>query len=186
MAKTKHNAPFAAAYAASLLELAKERQQAEPIRQELGNLRQIVSENHTFQLFLADPAISETERFATFDRIFAGQLSPLMHNFIGVLNDRNRLGALIQIADAYGQLLDEQLGRIDVDVTVAGQLTPEQLEEVRQKVSFALKKEAIVHEQVDESIIGGLVVRVQDKLIDASVRTQLAAMKEQLLAARTK
>jgi F-type H+-transporting ATPase subunit delta len=80
-------------------------------------------------------------------------------------------------------MLDEQLGKIEVDVTVAQKLSSEQLEEVRQRVSAALKKDAVVHQYVDESIIGGLVIRVQDKLIDASVKTQLAAMKQQLLSA---
>jgi F-type H+-transporting ATPase subunit delta len=69
-------------------------------------------------------------------------------------------------------------------VTVASKLSADQLEEVRKKVGAALKKEAVVHQYVDDSIIGGLIVRVQDKLIDASVKTQLAAMRQQLLAAR--
>ena len=50
-------------------------------------------------------------------------------------------------------------------------------------MSQALKKDAVVHQYVDESIIGGLVLRVQDQLIDASVRHQLDAMKQRLLAA---
>ena len=62
-------------------------------------------------------------------------------------------------------------------MTVAQRLTAEQLEQVRQQVSQALKKDAVVHQYVDESIIGGLVLRVGDKLIDASVRNQLETMR---------
>jgi F-type H+-transporting ATPase subunit delta len=102
-----------------------------------------------------------------------------------VLNQKNRLGSLKELADAYDALLRQQQGKIEVDVTVAHKLTSEQLEEVRKQVSAALKKEAIVHQYVDDSIIGGLVLRVQDKLIDASVKSQLAAMKHQLLAAHS-
>jgi len=80
--------------------------------------------------------------------------------------------------------VDEQAGKIEVDVTVAQKLSPDQLEEVRQKVSAALKKDAIVHQYVDDSIIGGLILRVQDKLIDASIKTQISKLREQLLAAR--
>jgi F-type H+-transporting ATPase subunit delta len=184
MAKnTTHKSAFAVAYASSLLELANEKQQAEPIGQELREIRQIVAENRTFALFLADPGISETERGNVIGRVFGGgRVSPLMQNFLGVLNRKGRLGALVEIADAYDDLLDEQLGKIEVDVTVAQKLTPEQLEEVRRRVSAALKKDAVVHQYVDDSIIGGLVIRVQDKLLDASVRTQLAAMKQRLIA----
>ncbi len=71
-----------------------------------------------------------------------------------------------------------------MDVTVAARLSPEQLEVVRQSVSSALKKDAVIHQYVDESIIGGLVLKVQDKMIDASVRSQLEMLKRQLLANR--
>jgi len=71
-----------------------------------------------------------------------------------------------------------------VDVTTAQRLSPEELEQVREKISVALKKDAVIHQYVDESIIGGLVLRVGDKLIDASVETQLQTIKRQLLAAR--
>jgi F-type H+-transporting ATPase subunit delta len=184
MAKTNQKSSVAINYAASLLDLANEGKQAEPIGQELAALRQIVHENRTFYLFLSDPAISNAERGETIKRIFGDQISKLMHNFLGVLNEHNRLGLLAQIADAYDDLLADQLGKIEVDVTVASKLSADQLEEVRKKVGAALKKEAVVHQYVDDSIIGGLIVRVQDKLIDASVKTQLAAMRQQLLAAR--
>src|SRR5438132_8132961 len=105
MAKTTRPPSYAVTYARSLLELANESKQAEAIGQELSALRQIVQENPTFGKFLADPAIGAIERERTIDRIFKGKLSPLMHNFIGVLNAHGRLGALAQVADAYDELL---------------------------------------------------------------------------------
>lgn len=187
MPKTKsHNSPLAVAYATSLLELANESKQTEAIAGELSMLRQVVGEHRSFKLYLSDPGIGSAERGAAIKRIFGGKVSQLMSNFLGVLNEKNRLGTLSEIADAYDNLLAEQLGKIEVDVTVAARLTAEQLEEVRKKVGAALKKDAVVNQIVDESIIGGLVVRVQDKLLDASVRTQLKAMREQLLASSPK
>jgi F-type H+-transporting ATPase subunit delta len=103
-----------------------------------------------------------------------------------VLNLKRRLKEIPAIAAAYDDLLDEKLGKIEVDVTVAQKLSPDQLEQVRQRVSQALKKEAVMHQYVDESIIGGLLLRVQDKLIDASVRSQLHSLRDQLLASQPK
>ena len=117
------------------------------------------------------------------ERVLKGQVSPLMWNFLQVLNQKGRLGLLGQIAAAYDELLDEQLGKVEVDVTVAQRLTDEQLEQVRQRVGEALGKDAVVHQYVDESIIGGLILRVQDRLIDASVRQQLKAIRGHILAA---
>jgi F-type H+-transporting ATPase subunit delta len=185
MARIKHTSPLAGAWAASLLELANEQKLTEQIAQELAALRQILTANPHFHLYLADPAISENHHGETLKKIFGPQLSKLMMNFLGVLNQKNRLGILEEIADAYDDLLRQQEGKIEVDVTVAHKLTSDQLEEVRQKVSTALKKDAVVHQYVDDSIIGGLVLRVQDKLIDASVKSQLQSMKHQLLAAHS-
>jgi F-type H+-transporting ATPase subunit delta len=184
MPQTNQISGTAAAYAKSLLELAGEKQLAEPIAQELAELRQIVLENHAFAQYLGDPAIGETERGEMLKRIFDGRVSPLIMNFMQVLNSKNRLGHLVAIADAYDELLDELHGKIEVDVTVAHKLAADQLEQVRQKVSTALNKDAVLHQYVDESIVGGMILRVQDQLIDGSVKAQLAAMKRKLLSAR--
>lgn len=183
MASNHEPNPIAATYAKPLLQLATEQNVAPQIGEELQQLADLVKQNKTFGLYLADPAVGHDERKGVLQRTFGGRVSPLLMNFLGVLNLRDKLRYLGPIATAYAELLEEQLGNIEVDVTTAIRLSPEQLETVRGKVSAALGKNAVVHQYVDESILGGLVVRVQDKLIDASVRYQLQAMKEQLLAA---
>ena len=185
MPQTKHSSAAAIAWARSLIDLANEKKQAEAIGQELSSLADIVNNNPTFQMYLADPGISETERGGAIQRIFGSQVSPLVRSFLGVLNQHGALRMIPAIAQAYDFLLDEQVGKVEVDVTVAQKLSPDQLEQVRQKVSTALKKDAVVHQYVDDSIIGGLVLRVRDQLIDASVKHQLEAMKEKLLAAKS-
>ena len=148
---------------------------------ELRGLREVIEANPTFRAFLRDPGIGEQERAQTLKRVFGGKLAPLVMNFLGVVNAHGRLGRLEEIARAYDELLDERLGKIEVDVTVAQRLGADQLEQVRRSVSAALKKDAVVHQYVDESIIGGIVLRVQDRLIDASVRAQLEGMRRRML-----
>lgn len=186
MAKTKHNSTTSLVYAQSLLDLAKERNAAESIGEDLKALGEGIRSDAGLKLFVIDPSISTEKRAAAFQTAFAGKVDQLLLNFLGVLNLKGRLAMLPEISDAYQTLLDEMFGKIEVDVTVAQRLSPEELSLVQQKVSTALGKSAVVHQYVDESIIGGLVLRVQDRLIDASVKYQLQAMKEQLLAARTK
>ncbi|MDB5332355.1 MAG: atpH [Phycisphaerales bacterium] len=182
MARTKHNSPLALTYARSLLELANEQKQAEETGQELAGLGEILAANPVFRDYLADPAVGKTERKAVIEKTFRGRVSPLVYNFLGVMNGHGRLGVLGQVASAFRDLLDAQLGNIEVGVTSALKLSPDQLEQVRQRVSSALGKNAIIRELVDDSIIGGLMVQVEDRLIDASVRNQLQAMKRRLLA----
>ena len=181
-----HASPAALAYAQSLLELAGERKQEEPVGQELDALRQIVDENPSFREVLTNPSVSIDERARLLGSVFRNNVSELVFNTLGVLNQKNRLGLIGQIAQGYSDLLDEKLGKVEVDLTVAQKLSPEQLEQARQRIGQALGREAVVYQYVDENVLGGVVMRVGDKLIDASVRYQLQAMKEQLLAAAPK
>jgi F-type H+-transporting ATPase subunit delta len=183
MHKDNHQSPLATSYAKALLELANESKQTEAIGEELRDLRQILDTNPLFAQILADPAIGRDERWQLISRVFQGRASQLMLNFLGVVNEKGRLALVPAIAGAYDDLLDEQYGKVEVDVTVAERLGQDQLETVRQKISAALKRDAVVHQYVDPSIIGGLILRVQDQLIDGSVRAQLTAMRRRLLAA---
>jgi F-type H+-transporting ATPase subunit delta len=186
MAKADHNSPIAVRYAKALLQLGNERQTAEQIRADLVALRELIDKNPTFAAILSDPAVSEATRAALIERTFKGRANPMVVNFLGLMNNKGRLGLLREVTEAYDDLLEEQLGNVEVDVTVAQRLSPEQLEQVRQRVGKAIGRNAVIHQYVDESIIGGLVLRVQDKLIDASVRYQLETMRRQLLAAAPK
>jgi len=179
-----HHSPLAIAYAQSLLQLAWEQNTAVTVMQELTALKQVLEENPHFGLFLADPGISENDRAKALDHIFRSQVSPLMYNFLGVMNLKGRLGILPQVIDTYKDLLDIQLGNVEVDVTTAHKLSGEDLENVRQRVSAAIGKNAVIHEFVDDAIIGGMLLRVGDKLIDASVKYQLQAIKQKMLTGR--
>ena len=186
MPQEHHTTPLATAYARSIFELADEQHQIDAVEQELEDLADVVDSDPAFAIFLANPSIGEAERSQVIEKVFKGRVSPLVYNFLGVMNRKGRLGLLRQVANAYADMREKKLGIIEVDVFVAQRLTAEQLEQVRQKASAALKREAVVHQYVDESIIGGVVLRVEDRLLDASVRAQLRAVRRQLLAARPK
>src|ERR671913_1876684 len=185
-AEPQHASLTAFTYAQSILELANEQQQAEPIGQELAALKQIIDDNPSIREVFTNPAISAEEREQLLERVSRNTLAPLLFNTLGVLNAHNRLGLISQIAQAYDELLDKQLGKVEVDLTVAQKLDGEQLEQAKRRISQALGRDAIVHQYVDDSIIGGMIMRVGDKLIDASVRYQLAAMRKQLLESAPK
>ncbi|MEL7238077.1 MAG: ATP synthase F1 subunit delta [Planctomycetota bacterium] len=177
---TEHHSALALTYAESLLELAEERNEIEPVSNDAAAVSEVLDESETFVRFLKDPGISEEERQNVLDKTFGGA-NVLLKNFLSLLNTRGRLGELPAILDAFEFLLDQKLGKIEVDVTVAEKLSDSDLEDVRQRVGKAMGKDAVVHQYVDPDIIGGLVLNVGDRVIDASVRRQLAAMKEKLL-----
>lgn len=180
----QHFSPSARAYAVALLELASESNSAEAIGAELNAIGQVLKDNPTVGLYLADPNVSEDERARTLKTAFTGRVPALLSNFIGVVNSKGKAPLLGEIAAAYAALLDEKLGKIEVDVTTAKPLDAAGVEEVRQLVNKALNKNAIIHATVDESLIGGLVLKVGDQMIDGSVKTQLQTLQRKLLTAR--
>jgi F-type H+-transporting ATPase subunit delta len=187
MQKDNLHSPVAITYAQALLELATEMAdtpgEAQMVGDELAELRIVIQDEPLAGALLADPAISMEERSRLIERVFANRVSPLLLKFLHVLNEKGRLGFLGSIAGAYKELLDTQQGKVEVDVTVAQRLSPEQMEDVRHRVATAIKRDAVLHQYVDPTIIGGLILRIQDRLIDGSVRSQLDAMRQRLRAA---
>ena len=184
MASTEQNNSTATVFARSLLELAHDQNQAVPVGQELRDLRQVVESDPLFVDFFSDPSVGRDKRAEIVDRVLGSQVSPLVKNFVRVANEHNVLRHLPKISEQYDELLDEMLGKVEVDVTVAQRLSADQLEAVRQKVGQAIKKDAVIHQYVDDSIIGGMVLRVGDQVIDGSVRAQLDSLRQKMLAAR--
>jgi F-type H+-transporting ATPase subunit delta len=185
MAQNSHIGSTAAtSYARALLDLANDQGRAQEIGQEMAQIREVLDAEPAFERMIANPSIAGEGLEPLLRRAFEGKVSPLTWNFIRLLAAKNRLSDFRRIEQALDELLDAQFGKVEVDVTVAQRLDDATLEEVRRAVSDALKRDAVVHQYVDESIIGGLVLRVEDKLIDTSVRAQLQALKQQMLAAR--
>ncbi len=172
--------PEAHAYAAALAELAEENNAVEPVANDAGALREALSDNPEFADFLKNPSIEESEKQTVLDNALS-DAHQLVKNFVGLMNSRGRLGILPETLEAFEVLLDEKLGKVEADLTVAQKLDDDALERVRSRVGKAFGRDAVVHQYVDPEIIGGLVLKVGDQVIDASVRRQLEAMRERLL-----
>jgi F-type H+-transporting ATPase subunit delta len=174
-------------YAQSLLELADAAGGDEKIVEtggELSVIAEMIRDDAEVAEFLRSPIVDSEKRAASLRRIFEGRVSDLVLRFMLVLNGKGRLGEFGSMASGYDQLVNERMGRVEVDVmTVDGSLDPDQLALLGEKVKAKLGQEPVFHQYADESLIGGLVLRVGDQLIDGSVRGQLRRMREELLAA---
>ena len=152
------------------------------IGEELQGIVEIVRGDAAFAEFLRSPIVEREKRADTLRRVFDGKVTDVLLRFLLVLNDKGRLGHLDDVSDGYGELLNDRFGRIEVDVyTVDGALDAAQLEQLAQKVKGRLGKDPVFHQYADPSMIGGLVLRIGDQLIDGSVRGQLRGMRESLL-----
>lgn len=186
MAKTAQINPVGMAYARSLLELASENGSEVAIGAELASIAELLTADETVGMFFKDPSVSSAEHARVIRSAFAGKVSPLVLNTLLVMSGKGRTAFLSDFLAGYRALLDEKLGKIDVEVTVASRLGDAGVEEVRQLVNKALSKDATIHQTVDESILGGLILRMGDRMIDGSVKSQLAQIKNKMLMARAK
>jgi F-type H+-transporting ATPase subunit delta len=104
-----------------------------------------------------------------------------VQRFVLLLLERRRISALPAIARAYLELADAHTGRVRALVTSAQPLSPAEADRVRRSLEQRTGKKVIMETAVDPALIGGVVARVGDLVLDGSVRTQIAALKQRLL-----
>jgi F-type H+-transporting ATPase subunit delta len=124
--------------------------------------------------------IDEQARSGLIRRIFENRVTDLLLRFMLVLNANERLGHFDSIQAAYDQMVQDAFGRIEVDVITAIKLDEATLARISERIQAALGKEPVLHPSIDESIIGGLQLRIGDRLMDGSVATRLRRLGDQL------
>lgn len=174
---------IARVYAEALLDVAEQKSVADLVGEELNGLVGEMFKNAPdIKAALANPVVKGSAKKPVIEAAFRGKVSDLLADFINVLNNKNRLGLIEQVAPAYRDLLDERAKRFRVRVKSAVPMTAEQTEHLRQTLGHAYGREPIIETQVDDSLLGGLVVQIGDDVFDSSVRTRVDNIRNQLLA----
>lgn len=132
---------------------------------------------------MQEARVSTADKIAAVERSLPG-VDPLVLNLALLLVHRGRTALAPQIAEAFQELLDAERGIAHAMVTTAVPLSGGEAKAVAEKLSEISGKQVVVESQVDEGIIGGLVARTGDKLIDGSTRSRLIALKRRLREAR--
>jgi F-type H+-transporting ATPase subunit delta len=174
---------LAETYARSLFELAEAKggqTLVEEILGELEDLLELAREMPDFNEFLASQVLAVAHRGQSLKRILDGRADPLTLNFLLLLNRKGRLSHLHPIVAALDSIVQERYGRVEVDVYTAAPISPDELSDIRDRLQRALAKEVVAHPYTDASMIGGIKVRVGDRLVDASLATQIRRVRDQL------
>jgi F-type H+-transporting ATPase subunit delta len=130
------------------------------------------------ELALASPKFSQEEKEAMLDRIFSGRVSKTLLNALKVLCRRGRISALRAIQRTASELRDEQLGRMRVEVSTAQPLTQEQKVMIAARLRESYGREAVLVERLDKELLGGVVLRIGDRVFDGSIKGKLQAMRQ--------
>ena len=138
-----------------------------------------ISSTAKAKLIICSPRKTTNEKVEIFDRVL-DNLSRSELNFLKQLSDHGRLVLLPTIADLYHVLWYEKEKKAQVSVITPFSLTLEQRKKLSQKLNKRFNREIFINEVLDKSIIGGLIVKYQDQVIDGSIRSKLLALAKSI------
>jgi len=160
-------------YARAILELATDASVAEPVREDLISIRHFLGENPELVTIVGSPWFTQQYKAQLLGKLFSGNVNELTFDFLMVAADHNRLMFLPQMISSYMEMYNAQRGIRTVRATVSNAASIDIVRQLRPKVSQILKSEVEFDFMVDPSILGGLVLRYGEKIIDNSTRTRL-------------
>jgi F-type H+-transporting ATPase subunit delta len=165
-------------YAKAVFDLAIERDQLDRLAEDLRLMNETL-QNQELRAFLEHAKVPLPRKVQAVGEVLAG-VDPLMRNLLSLLVSRGLVDLVSEVEDGYQQLLNEFRGREQVEVRSAVPLEDPETERIAQFLTRLINKEIVLDSQVDPSILGGLVIKVGDRMIDGSARTRLGELGKQL------
>ncbi|MCC6251292.1 MAG: ATP synthase F1 subunit delta [Bacteroidia bacterium] len=166
-------------YAVALFGIAKSDAELEKIKADIDKVSQIC-ENRDFRAVLNSPVIKPVVKRNIFKEIFEGSVSQNTFAYLNMLIDNHREGMLMDICYSFYELFDKHKNIMNVYVTSAVKLDESEKQKIVNLVKEATKWDVKLNETVNESILGGFILRYEDTQIDSSVSSQLQKIKQQL------
>ena len=168
----------AAVYAKALVGATEKAGNTDTVVGELSSLvNDVLFKFPDFEATLGSPRVAIDEKMALLDRVFGNKASEQLQTFLKVLCQHERLDCLREVSFESRRIVSELRNRVQVEVTTAHPLSEEQLSDIVHELQVKMSCEVDVATKIDEDIIGGIVVRVGDTVVDGSVRNQLQQMK---------
>jgi F-type H+-transporting ATPase subunit delta len=168
-------------YAEALFEAARERDELEGTLDNLEDFVAALEESEELSLFFYGGQIPEREKRRAIDAFTEG-MALSARNFLKVLADNGREEILDEVLLRYEELVKEHLGRVEVEVTTAVELSEDERTRIKERLGRLIEgREVILDTSVDPDILGGVVFRFGGRMVDSSVRGQLLSLREEML-----
>ncbi|MBL0172743.1 MAG: F0F1 ATP synthase subunit delta [Gemmatimonadaceae bacterium] len=180
MASAAAGSTVARNYADTLLALAGKSGEAAAWGAALRHVANAISEDATLQRFLESPRIPAEHKSGMLTRALGDRVPPLFLRFLEALVHNRRQSLIPAIADEYDTLLDATNGIVHARVTVSRDTSDDERAVIADRLSKAVGRTVVPHLQVDPSILGGIVVRIGDTVMDGSVRRKLALLRRKM------
>lgn len=176
------NLQLAKKYAAAMFELAQEENKLKKYGEQLEEIRQLFASQPMLKAYMGNPQIQSAEKKELLNKVFGDDVEKSVRNFMLLLVDKHRITLIEEIVGKYQALSNEAQNIIIAHVTTAVALTEQQEKALTAKLEAITDKHITLKTHIDTSIIGGIVVKMGDKLIDGSVTSKIKSLEKQLMA----
>jgi F-type H+-transporting ATPase subunit delta len=173
---------IAAVYANALFEIAKAQDLVNEVREQLREFAKALDESSDLRFFFFSPYFSAEEKKEGLHAAVE-DAEPILMNFLEALIERSRMPAIFRIRDRYEKLWDEEEKVLPVQVTSAVELEDGTVENIADQIREQTGQNVEISSRVDPEIIGGLVLRVGNSILDASIRNRLNQLRRQVAQA---
>lgn len=172
-------------YADALFDLAIEKEKTEDWQKAVETIKGILDENPEFGKLMAHPQLDKEEKLSLASEAFEDKVDPEIVGLIRVIIEKDRYSEIDSILDAFIAKVKDYNGVGVAYVSAAKELSDSQKEAVIAKLLETTEYKSMeMHYTVDESLIGGMVIRIGDRVVDSSIKTRLDIMTKQLLKAQ--
>ncbi len=173
---------IAQVYARALFEVAEERDLLDQIHDELTQFADALSDNRQLAVFFFSPYFSTEEKKGGLKKAVTGA-DPAFMNFLEALIERHRMPAIFRIKDRYQDMWEDARDLLPVQVTSAVTLDSSTVERIGDRIGEQTKRTVELSSKVDPDILGGIVLRVGNVILDASIRNRLEQLRKQVARA---
>ena len=172
---------LAGRYALALFELGTETNVIDDVAKDISTLSALLSESSDLLGLTLNPVFSTEEKGRAIAAVIqAAKIDTLVANFVGVVARNGRLAELQNIITEFNRIFAHHKGEVSASVVTAHKLTKTQLDALKVKLKSLVGSDVNVETEVDESILGGLIVKIGSRMIDSSLTTKLANLEESM------
>jgi ATP synthase F1 delta subunit len=173
---------IAAVYARSLCEVAQEQDKLDLVRDELGAFADALDETRELQMFFFSPYFSTAEKQDGLDRAIT-DADPVVVNFLKLLIENHRTPVIFRVRRVFDSLWEQENRLLPVQVTSAVELDKSTVKQIGDRIAEQTGRKVDLSANVEPEILGGIVVRVGNSVLDASIRNRLEQLRKQVARA---
>lgn len=175
------NTRVARRYAQALMMTADSPKAIDEIAANLETIKNFYGEFRGLRLLIQSPVVSAQKKLAVMHELFGNRISKGTMSFLELLTEKKREGALPEIIEQFSALRDVKYGIVNVDVASAVEISAQQEKGLAEKLEQYTNKKVRVRFSLDKALQGGLVIKIGDTVLDASIKRQLELMREQFV-----